>query len=89
MLTLRSQNNLQAIFLSDINANTLLAMQTKRTPVLARLHPDTRQLLTRAAEEQRRSLSSIIDQCVRDQLQPRYGQLEPRLQRFLMGVKQP
>ena len=89
MLTLRLQNNLQAIFLSDINANTLLAMQTKRTPVLARLHPDTRQLLTRAAEEQRRSLSSIIDQCVRDQLQPRYGQLEPRLQRFLMGVKQP
>jgi hypothetical protein len=83
------QNNLQAIFLSDINATTLLGMQTKRTPVLARLHPDTRQLLTRAAEEQRRSLSSIIDQCVRDQLQPRYGQLEPRLQRFLMGVKQP
>lgn len=64
-------------------------MQTKRTPVLARLHADTRQLLTRAAEDQRRSLSSIIDQCVRDQLQPRYGQLEPRLQRFLMGVKQP
>lgn len=80
---------MQAIFLSDINATTLLGMQTKRTPVLARLHPDTRQLLTRAAEEQRRSLSSIIDQCVRDQLQPRYGQLEPRLQRFLMGVKQP
>ena len=89
MLTLRSQNNLQAMLLGDINANTLLAMQTKRTPVLARLHADTRQLLTRAAEDQRRSLSSIIDQCVRDQLQPRYGQLEPRLQRFLMGVKQP
>jgi hypothetical protein len=89
VLTLGLQNNLQAIFLSDINANTLLAMQTKRTPVLARLHQDTRQLLTRAAEEQRRSLSSIIDQCVRDQLQPRYGELQPRLQRFLMGVKQP
>lgn len=64
------------------------AMDNKRIPVLARLHPDTRQLLTRAAEDQRRSLSSLIDQCVRDQLQPRYGQLEPRLQRFLMGVKQ-
>ena len=63
-------------------------MDNKRIPVLARLHPDTRQLLTRAAEDQRRSLSSLIDQCVRDQLQPRYGQLEPRLQRFLMGVKQ-
>jgi hypothetical protein len=25
---------------------------------------------------------------VRDQLQPRYGELQPRLQRFLSGVKQ-
>ena len=89
MLTLRKQKYLLTPCWVDINATTLSGMQTKRTPVLARLHPDTRQLLTRAAEEQRRSLSSIIDQCVRDQLQPRYGQLEPRLQRFLMGVKQP
>jgi hypothetical protein len=64
-------------------------MENKRIPVLARLHADTRQLLTRAADEQRRSLSSIIDQCVRDQLQPRYGELKPRLEKFLMGVKQP
>ena len=88
MLTLRKQKYLLAPCWADINATTLLGMQTKRTPVLARLHADTRQLLTRAAEDQRRSLSSIIDQCVRDQLQPRYGQLEPRLQKFLMGVKQ-
>lgn len=63
-------------------------MNNKRIPVLARLHQDTRELLTRAAEDQRRSLSSLIDQCVRDQLQPRYGQLTPRLERFLSGVKQ-
>lgn len=63
-------------------------MDKTRIPVLARLHPDTRQLLQKASEDQRRSLSSLIDQCVREQLQPRYGQLEPRLQRFLMGAKQ-
>lgn len=63
-------------------------MNNKRIPVLARLHQDTRELLTRAADDQRRSLSSLIDQCVRDQLQPRYGQLQPRLERFLSGVKQ-
>jgi hypothetical protein len=63
-------------------------MDTKRIPFLVRLHKDSRELLTKASEEQRRSVSSIIDQCVRDQLQPKYGQLEPRLQRFLSGVKQ-
>ena len=63
-------------------------METKRIPFLVRLHKDSRELLAKAAEEQRRSVSSIIDQCVRDQLQPKYGQLEPRLQRFLSGVKQ-
>lgn len=63
-------------------------METKRIPFLVRLHKDSRELLAKASEEQRRSVSSIIDQCVRDQLQPKYGQLEPRLQRFLSGVKQ-
>jgi uncharacterized protein (DUF1778 family) len=61
---------------------------TKRIPFLVRLHKDSRELLTKAAEDQRRSVSSIIDQCVRDQLQTRYGELQPRLQRFLSGVKQ-
>lgn len=63
-------------------------MDTKRIPFLVRLHKDSRELLTKASEDQRRSVSSIIDQCVRDQLQPRYGELQPRLQRFLSGVKQ-
>jgi hypothetical protein len=63
-------------------------MENKRTPFLVRLHKDSRELLNKASEEQRRSISSIIDQCVRDQLQPRYGDLQPRLQKFLMGVKQ-
>ena len=61
----------------------------KLKPFLMRLHPQTRQLLDTAAVDQHRSVSSIIDQCVRDQLQPRYGELQPRLQRFLSGVRQP
>jgi uncharacterized protein (DUF1778 family) len=61
---------------------------TKRIPFLVRLHKDSRELLAKAADDQRRSVSSIIDQCVRDQLQTRYGELQPRLQRFLSGVKQ-
>ena len=60
----------------------------KLKPFLMRLHPDTRSLLDKASEDQRRSVSSIIDQSVRDQLQPRYGELTPRLQRFLSGAKQ-
>jgi len=63
-------------------------MDNKRIPFLVRLHKDSRELLAKASEDQRRSISSIIDQCVRDQLQTRYGELQPRLQRFLSGVKQ-
>lgn len=63
-------------------------MQQKRIPFLVRLHPDSRELLAKASADQRRSISALIDQAVRDQLQPRYGGLEPRLQRFLSGVRQ-
>ena len=63
-------------------------MDNTLKPFLTRLRPETRLLLDKAAEDQRRSISSLIDQCVRDQLQPRYGQLTPHLERFLSGVKQ-
>ena len=65
----------------------LWGMDKTPKPFLTRLRPDTRALLDKAAEDQRRSISSLIDEAVRAQLQPRYGQLEPRLQRFLSGVK--
>jgi hypothetical protein len=64
-------------------------MKPKLKPFLMRLHPATRELLDKAAVDQGRSVSSLIDQCVREQLQPRYGDLQPRLQRFLSGVRQP
>jgi hypothetical protein len=73
---------------TQYRAAILLGMDTKRIPFLVRLHKDSRELLTKAAEDQRRSVSSIIDQCVRDQLQTKYGELNPRLQKFLMGAKQ-
>jgi hypothetical protein len=63
-------------------------MDNTLKPFLTRLRPETRLLLDKAAEDQRRSISSLIDQCVRDQLQPRYSTLSPRLERFLSGVKQ-
>lgn len=56
-------------------------------PFLVRLRADTRSLLDKAAADQRRSRASIIDELVREGLQARYGSLEPRLQRFLMGSK--
>jgi len=62
---------------------------TKPKPFLMRLRPSTRELLDTAAADQNRSISSLIDQCVKDQLQPRYGELQPRLHRFLSGVRQP
>jgi uncharacterized protein (DUF1778 family) len=61
---------------------------TKTKPFLMRLRPETRTLLDTAAADQRRSRASLVDQCVRDQLQTKYGELNPRLQKFLMGAKQ-
>lgn len=63
-------------------------MDNKTTPFLIRLRPATRALLDAAAEDQRRSRASIVDELVREALSQRYGQLQPRLQRFLGGIKQ-
>lgn len=52
-------------------------------PFLIRLRPDTRALLDRAADEQRRSRASIIDEIVRDTLRDRYAPVSDRLHRLL------
>lgn len=62
---------------------------TETKPFMVRLRPTTRDLLDRAAEDQRRSRASIIDELIRESLASRYGELQPRLQRFLSGVRQP
>jgi hypothetical protein len=41
-----------------------------------RLKPETKGLLVKAKEDQRRSISSLIDESVRNQLGYRYGTLD-------------
>jgi len=90
VLTLKSQIICSLVIPPNIGVIYTCRMTTpKLKPFLMRLHPATRQLLDTAAADQHRSVSSLIDQCVRDQLMPKYGELQPRLQRFLSGVRQP
>jgi predicted transcriptional regulator len=57
--------------------------KTKLEPFLVRLRPNTRQLLDRAAQEQRRSRASIIDQAVAEMLSPKYTTTSDRLAAML------
>jgi uncharacterized protein (DUF1778 family) len=52
-------------------------------PFLIRLRPETRALLDRAADEQRRSRASLIDEIVRDTLTAKYAPVNDRLHRML------
>jgi len=54
-------------------------------PLVVRLRP--RALLDRAAEDQRRSLASIVDEAVRQQLRDRYADVSQRLDRLLQGAR--
>jgi hypothetical protein len=48
----------------------------KTKPFLMRLKPSTKNLLEKAKEDQRRSISSLIDESVRQQLGYRYASVE-------------
>jgi len=48
----------------------------KTKPFLMRLKPETKHLLEKAKEDPRRSISSLIDESVRQQLGYRYGTLD-------------
>ena len=50
--------------------------QAKTKPFLMRLKHETKGLLEKAKEDQRRSISSLIDESVRNQLGYRYGTLD-------------
>jgi predicted transcriptional regulator len=56
-------------------------------PFLVRLRPDTRALLDDAAEQERRSRASIIDEALRNHLAG-YQRVQDRLDAFL-GTKTP
>lgn len=57
-------------------------MKTDYKTFLVRLRPDTRALLDAAAEDQRRSRASVIDNLIRDHLKE-YEKTESRLDRML------
>lgn len=63
-------------------------MTTENKPFMVRLRPSTRELLDKAAEDQRRSRASIIDELIRDGLRQRYADVNDRLARLLQGAKQ-
>jgi uncharacterized protein (DUF1778 family) len=56
-------------------------------PLVVRLRPDTRALLDRAAEDQRRSRASIVDEAVREHLRGRYSDVNDRLNRLIQQVR--
>lgn len=56
-------------------------------PFMVRLTPGTRQLLDRAAADQRRSRASLVDQAVRQLLEPRYADVASRLDQLLSPAK--
>jgi len=61
-------------------------MATQNRPLMVRLRPDTRQLLERAVEDQRRSRSSLVEQALREMLEARYADVASRLDQMLGGV---
>jgi uncharacterized protein (DUF1778 family) len=62
-------------------------MATQNRPLMVRLRPDTRQLLERAVEDQRRSRSSLVEQALREMLEARYADVASRLDQMLGGVR--
>ena len=63
--------------IAAISPSYTLMKQAKTKPFLMRLKPETKGLLVKAKEDQRRSISSLIDESVRVQLGYRYGGLDP------------
>lgn len=59
----------------------------KTIPFMVRLRPDVHSLVKRAAEDQRRSMASVIDQCCREQLGDRYADVHDRLNRLIQQAR--
>ena len=61
-------------------------MENKYNTLLIRLRPETRALLDKAADDQRRSRASIIDELLMDNLKNRYNTTTDRLNKMLGAV---
>ena len=59
----------------------------KLQPFLVRLRPATRQLLDQAAQAERRSRASLIDEALLAHLQDRYSDMNSRLEALLEGQR--
>jgi len=55
----------------------------KYNTFIVRLRPYTRELLDRAAEDQRRSRASLVDEAIIAFLHPRYSDVTTRLDKLL------
>lgn len=53
------------------------------TPLMIRIRPETKEILRKAADDQRRSMSSLVEQIVREQLTPKYANVNDRLTQML------
>lgn len=62
-------------------------MKTKNVPVLVRIRPASKELLIRAAKDQRRSQASVVDTLIVDNLSRQYASTDDRLSQFLKGPK--
>lgn len=56
---------------------------SENKPFVVRLRPSTRELLDRAAEDQRRSRASVVDEAVREYLRDKYADVNQRLNRLI------
>ena len=55
----------------------------KNKPILIRLRPETKELLDKAAIDQRRSRASIVDELIREAYERKHNDVQARLTAML------
>ena len=61
-------------------------MTQKNIPLLVRIRPSSKQLLEKAAVQQRRSQASLVDTLIVDNLSREYADTDDRLNKFFSGA---
>lgn len=61
------------------------AMKQKLIPVMVRIRPASKELLLKAAVDQRRSQASVVDSLIVNNLSKEYANTDVRLEKFLKG----
>lgn len=61
-------------------------MTQKNIPLLVRIRPSSKQLLEKAAVQQRRSQASLVDTLIVDNLSRDYSDTDERLNKFFSGA---